>query len=96
MAAVSAAVVAAVVDCGQPATKPAQSLLAAEGRGAELGKRSVNTARGQLEGLRQFESPASSSKLRYDGGDDVGIGRWPRAYSGCRLYGGRHRDFERV
>jgi len=26
--------------------------------------------------------------------NDIGIERWPRAGSGCRLYGGRHRDFE--
>jgi hypothetical protein len=30
------------------------------------------------------------------GSDDVGIPRWPRAFSGCQRYGGRHRDFERV
>jgi len=26
----------------------------------------------------------------------IGIERWPRAGSGCQLYGGRHRDFECV
>ena len=31
----------------------------------------------------------------YDfGGDDVGIGRWPRAHSACQVYDGTHRDFE--
>jgi hypothetical protein len=27
-------------------------------------------------------------------GDDVGVERWPRVFSGCQLYGGRHRHFE--
>jgi hypothetical protein len=30
------------------------------------------------------------------GRDEVGVERWPRANSGCQLYGGRHRDFECV
>ena len=43
----------------------------------------------------QAEPVGIGESINFDG-DDVGVERWPRANSGCQLYGGRHRDFDCV